>query len=212
MSSMSDLDVMVQEGSLRVRLVPEDCREQPDWDGQSYVWGINSSYYRTDVTHLHSDGAYGKNKNVPSVHHALVDAFARWGHDLDTVERYVRMFYDVVSFDFIQPYNDPYIYLAITTRDLAVSWGCEPDAETVRQSAKDTLDSWRQYAEGDVYGYVVESRVRWTNDQNDDEMDTWEGTEDGSLWGLYGREYAESEARGALADEAAHRADLSLQV
>lgn len=57
------------------------------------------------------------------------------------------------------------------------------------------LQEYRSWAEGDVYGYVIEKSVMWqrTETAESETMITWEETD--SCWGLVGREYAEGEAR-----------------
>lgn len=69
-------------------------------------------------------------------------------------------------------------------------------------------DEYRAWAEGSVYGYQIEHRVRWqrTNDDTDtdsgpDYLDTWEFVD--GIAGYYGYEDAESEARSALESYAA---------
>jgi len=71
--------------------------------------------------------------------------------------------------------------------------------EWVTESLRGELETWRQYLEGDVYGYVVK-------DPSGNE------TDDGSLWGLYGSEYAEQEARAALDLEIAAHAERQAEI
>ena len=51
--------------------------------------------------------------------------------------------------------------------------------------AEGMVETWNQYLSGDVWGYVIEDG---------------EGNEIGSCWGLYGSDYAETEAFGAVPD------------
>jgi len=68
------------------------------------------------------------------------------------------------------------------------------------------MSEYRAYAEGDVWGWVVEKRVTWHADDPDcGDRETWEHVD--SCWGYYGRngangEYLEQCARDALADAA----------
>lgn len=57
------------------------------------------------------------------------------------------------------------------------------------------IREYRSWAEGDVYGHVIERSVTWqrTETAESETMITWEEVD--SCWGLVGREYAEGEAR-----------------
>lgn len=61
-------------------------------------------------------------------------------------------------------------------------------------------DEYRAWAEGTVYGYVIEEKVTWSPlDPAHDRyppMDTWETVD--SCWGFYGYAYAAEEAREAF--------------
>jgi hypothetical protein len=61
------------------------------------------------------------------------------------------------------------------------------EPEWIAEALRGELKVWGQYVEGDVYGVIVKDA---------------EGnvTDDGSLWGLYGSEYAEEEAEQMLRD------------
>lgn len=58
------------------------------------------------------------------------------------------------------------------------------------------IKEYRAWAEGEVFGYVVEKAVDWDRRDGDDSMTTWETVDD--CWGLIGREYAEESARDAF--------------
>jgi hypothetical protein len=54
----------------------------------------------------------------------------------------------------------------------------------VREDLKGEIETFAQYLEGEIYGYVIEDP---------------EGNHIDSCWGFYGREYCETEAKAALA-------------
>lgn len=59
------------------------------------------------------------------------------------------------------------------------------------------VKEYRAWAEGEVYGYVIEKAVGWSRlDKKVDILVTWETEED--CWGYIGREYAEESAREAF--------------
>ena len=77
-------------------------------------------------------------------------------------------------------------FLYVDGEDIAREFGAGPDARNKARACLETeLEAWSQYVEGDIYGYVV-TRPNGTDAQ------------DGSLWGLYGFEYAREEAQSAL--------------
>jgi hypothetical protein len=55
-------------------------------------------------------------------------------------------------------------------------------------------EEYAAWADGEVYGYVIEQRATWRRDDDHDAtMETWEHVD--SCWGFYGRAYAEEAAR-----------------
>lgn len=80
------------------------------------------------------------------------------------------------------------------TREDADGW-TDPSA-----TLKAFADEYQAWADGDVYGYVIEQRVAWQRvDDPTVTTDRWEVVE--SCWGFYGpdRKYVEEEARAILA-------------
>lgn len=77
---------------------------------------------------------------------------------------------------------------------------------TPEEAIRIEIDEYRSWAEGDVWGYVVEKYITWIAQEGDIEAgedipvshSTWEEVE--SCWGLIGRDYAEEEARRSLRD------------
>lgn len=59
-------------------------------------------------------------------------------------------------------------------------------------------DEYREWASGEVYGYVIESPVTYVEVGGDRSINQWEEAEDGSLWGLIGFEYARDTALAAF--------------
>ncbi len=61
-------------------------------------------------------------------------------------------------------------------------------SKSARKAAASLLENWNQYLSGDVWGYVIE-------DDNGKHLN--------SCWGLYGKDYAEDQAKEAMASLAA---------
>jgi hypothetical protein len=68
------------------------------------------------------------------------------------------------------------------------------DQQTYLSAQAEEYAAW---ADGDVWGYVIERRVTWhhADHESDDTMETWEHVD--SCWGFYGRAYAEEAAHEA---------------
>ncbi|MFE9833987.1 hypothetical protein ACFYP4_02390 [Streptomyces sp. NPDC005551] len=85
-------------------------------------------------------------------------------------------------------------------------WYLMPDkaAESTWEPEKvieSEIQEYRAWAEGDVYGYVIERSVTWVpkeDPEGEAEMTTWEEVEEGSCWGLIGCEWAEQAAKEAF--------------
>jgi hypothetical protein len=76
----------------------------------------------------------------------------------------------------------------------------------VSELAPQACRTWRQWIEGDIWGYVIEDNVAYVRvdkavsgefDPDSPDLERWEPVD--SLWGLYGHEYAEQEALSAFA-------------
>jgi hypothetical protein len=64
------------------------------------------------------------------------------------------------------------------------------------------------WANGEVYGYIIEKKVRWEKSYADEEFDDEEGVDwvqVESCWGYHGRDWAEEAAKEALKDEIIRR-------
>lgn len=245
---MSDESVLKEEDGYRVRLVQDTEAEEPDSDGQGDVMSVEWRSDGATVTMRHSEEA------PTGLMSEITWAYRRLGVDHDLVGRYLRMFHDVVSFDYTD--WDDGTLLCVVTREHAEKWGCTPfrqewcddngesipapagnvtianpadpfgspsydgpadDAHTrlipgayrttndetlviadqYAELAGQALSVWRQWREGDIWGYVIEQQVSWTTDSPQfDDRETWEQVD--ALWGMYGASYAEEEALSAF--------------
>lgn len=110
-------------------------------------------------------------------------------------------------------------YVAVTAESWAATQGAEtpltgvpwmldeygkPDPESTRRTpsaaeimAQDVAE-YSRWAAGEYVGIIVERAVRWTREDADDEMVTWEELEDGALWGIDDEAYALTEAQSYL--------------
>jgi hypothetical protein len=193
----NDLDIIEERDGFRVRLEYDDSPEQPYDDGATPTLQLEGrSWDRYGVTAFNMQA----NPYLDAVRRLLET------HDLDVVERYLRIFHGAVK---VQTYNigvsREFGYVAFDTAAWRDSVGI---TDTERLSKEDYLSEVRAWAEGDVYGYIVEKSVSYVKsylgsggEVVDNETGAeWIEVDDGTCWGLYGREWAEQAAREALAD------------
>ena len=60
--------------------------------------------------------------------------------------------------------------------------------EIAKEILTGEVELYDQYLRGECYGYIVEEKVHWTS-EDDDEMDTWEHLE--SCWGYYSDKFGD---------------------
>lgn len=183
------------EGTFRVLLVPEWDAEKPDHDGQVPVIRLaHRDYSRNAVQEVGDD-----------VHDGILEGLDRFDTD-DLWERYVRAFHGTSKITYFHSSSDRSSPTWVAFDSAA--WR-EAHGVTVEQLAEeDIAGDFRAYVDGNVYGYVVQRRETWVPvgswdaegalDEDVTTRETWEDVDDGSAWGLYGREHAETAAREAL--------------
>lgn len=120
----------------------------------------------------------------------LLGAGRYWSEAIEIMERYARI-YGGFTYEHC-PHRGARSLWYITATD-AAEFG-DPDAALKAYAAE--YEAW---AEGHVYGYVIEQAVNWNRrDDPEQTMVTWEQV--GSCWGFYGpgTEDVESAARAEL--------------
>lgn len=203
---MSDDENVVKEATdskgrgYRVRLVLEESADEPYDDGSVPLWRGE----------WHGDGAGGYGWRVEQVGMTsfdasdveLDDAIARFrGPTEPQVERWLKAFHGATVVE--TWHSGGAWYVAADTAKWREAMGVTP--EQIRQEAErgSLMSEYKSWVEGDVYGYVIERRAiayttviepvgghvigsrheeEWVEVENDGDP--------GSLWGLYGYEYA----------------------
>lgn len=139
----------------------------------------------------------------------FLDAFQRFCGEyssvrkpLEVFERYLKIFYGTVK---VQTWNigitREFGYMAFDTAE----WRETVGAPLESLKDEDYLTEVRAWADGDVWGYVVERQLNYTKTYAEDpdlteEDSEWLEVAGGSCWGFYGREWAEESALQALTD------------
>jgi hypothetical protein len=200
-----DEDVIEEIGDYRVRLVADADPFKPDWDGQAFVLQVNGdpwSYDRVESANDNSDS----DTFVDAWNH-FAEGYSR-AETLEVFERYVRIFHGTKS---LVTWNlgitREYGYVVFDTAALREEWDITDEYADNHPGtlAQATLDEWRNWAEGDVYGYIVEKKEFWSKEYARygvvyQTEEGWDWEEVDSCWGFSGREYAEQAAKEALKD------------
>lgn len=192
------LDIVEENDNYRARLEHDDSGEKPYDEGGV---PIVSREFRGSYFEAVNDQA----DEYTGLINALWDRF-----DEDTMERFLRIFLDSKSV--IIDSSENCRYIAFDTAAWRETHGltdehmerCDIDPSGL---AKGTMDEYLAWANGEIYGYIVEKKYstitnyidpvteETTNILADEE---WLEVPDGSCWGYYGRDWAEQAAKEAL--------------
>lgn len=103
---------------------------------------------------------------------------------------------------YVEDGHGPYTSVHVTTEDHAnavwvftaaeLSEDWTDSAEGARTYVDAMLSEYQNWANGEVYGVIIEKRVTWASEDGET-MDTWEDTGE-SVWGFIGLDHAEAEA------------------
>lgn len=212
---MEDLDIIEERDGYRVRIQLDTDAERPYDEGACPILQVIMQPYEGYRATAFNDAA----RPFELTFERFSTAHSRKGpwKVTETFERYLRIFHGTKNFaTYHLGYSREYGYIAFDTKAWLEEIGVteeNPDIEPVDR-AEPCLDEIRAWAEGDVYGWIVEKEVFWTKtfhdangeplneggDVEDDESGSdWIETE--SCWGFYGRDYAEQAAKEALETE-----------
>lgn len=199
---MSHSEIIETRDKFRARITVDDYASEPDGD-----------FFGT-VYYLDRDGRCER-KAAPF---KSPDDFSDelrfgWEHyrDMKLVERYLRIWYGIRGFNYFDTQDGKYVNV-VTDYDLNM-WGWDldpaewPVVDGVRSTdpAKNNLDEWHAYHDGDVWLVRVEKCIHWTTDDDDadtSERDEWQEIDDTVVGGYYGEEWARQAATEALDDYA----------
>lgn len=176
-------DVIEQGDRYRLVMVPDEHADEPYDEGSSPIVRVEYNHaggWRAEV--VDKTGAY-----VPDEIDAILGAAQRFGGDSDLFDRYLRAFHGTREVVWYQSRGGE-TYVTFDTPEWREHLGIADDATGVV-----SLDEWRAYVEGDVWGWVIEESATWHRDGTDDTRETWEHVD--SCFGYYGRMYAEEAGR-----------------
>jgi hypothetical protein len=184
----------------RVRLELDEGADMPYDDGSVPLWRIDYKHYswRAEQVEMTSFDA----SDV-----ALGEAVARFGGPTEPlVERWLTAFHGATVVE--TWHSGDAWYLAADTATWREAMGITP--ELIREEAErgSLMAEYQAWVQGSVYGYVVERKaVQYTVvTETSGEVigtrreETWVEVDDGSVWGLYGYEWATQAAEEALTE------------
>jgi hypothetical protein len=196
------LDIVEENDNYRVRLAYDDSGEKPYDEGGVPILSREFRGMRFEAVNDQAN-------EYESVINELWDRY-----DEETIERFLRIFLGATSVIFNSSENQR--YLAFDTAEWREKMGLTDEYLEAHKGehdfdnlAKGTMDEYMAWANGEVYGYIVEKKFttqtkyidpvteELVNVEDDEE---WVPVEDGSVWGFFGREWAEQAAREALAE------------
>lgn len=198
---MEDLDIIEERDGYRVRLELDDSAEKPEGEGEPPILTVETNRY----------GGYRVNAfNNQASGYVDMAAEILGRHGMDTLERFVKIFHGATQMELYWSTGIDGYYLAfdpeVWLKEIGVT-ADNPDIEPVDR-VSGSLDEVRAWAEGDVYGWIVEREVRFRKQYLDEDGDEVTAVEHGtewaeteSCWGFYGRDYAEQAAKEALETE-----------
>lgn len=198
-------EVVEDQGQYRAVIEIDETPSEPDWDGQAAVMSLDSSRYQHN--------AEAKNSAAEGV---FVEALDRLIERYDArkavklFERWLRTYHGTHSFSikWANYHETDYTYLSFDTAKLREEWGLvdgwdegkdTKDVENVL--SKYALDAWYAWATGDVWGIRVERSTGYVKTWEDGTVEDgreWVTVDDTEVWGYYGRDDAEDQARQTL--------------
>lgn len=200
-------ETVAEKDNYRVRLELDDSPEMPYDDGAPIVLRIDRTGYSVEI--LNGQGKYGRPNTYDD---AIENALVHWAttpsdSDWPKFEKWARAFLGTSRIDtwYSEGYQGWYVALDTAEWRRYTGWSEEDDAKAREILARESfLAEWEAWATGEVYGYVVEKRVREETVTREldgteisrDETDAWEEVE--AVGGFYGNEYATEAAEEAL--------------
>lgn len=204
---MEDFDIVKENENYRVRLELDEYPEKPYDDGATPILYREFKYYGARWEAFNKQG-----EDLVDELNALCGRVRREDEE-EVIERYLRIFHGAYSVVFDSSEENRYISFdtAAWREEMGLTdehLDRNPDIKR-DELAEGSLKEVMAWAEGDVYGVIEERRLNrhtvtvYTDPVSGDEVrksDTegeyWETVE--SVWGYYGRKWAEQAAEEAF--------------
>lgn len=180
--------VETMHGVFRARVMRDEYPDEPYNDFGCPVFRLDVAAYPVRVEYTGYGRESWMNDGIPDAEFALSKFMAEHGrHEgFEVFDRWLRIFHGGSAVSWSGYGYSDYIYVAYDTRAMREFWG--QTGERLETSAPE-LEEWRNYVEGEVYGFTIDHACSFDEDGDPDD---W--SELDSCWGFYGEEYARSEA------------------
>lgn len=185
-----DIEVIETKNNFRAIIITDESAEQPYDDGATPILTIANNGYGTGRVEAFNRQA----EEFTGVFNELWQRF-----ELEDLERFARIFLGAKGVSYWHSAGMGGYYFAFDTDKWAEEVGCPEDRREV--AARDSLKEVQAWAEGDVWGVAVQELVTYTKTYSSGDEETgeeWVTVDDTSVWGFYGAEYAEQQAREEL--------------
>lgn len=198
---MSYTETIAEHGDYRARIEIEEGASNPREEYDYHMCGVVTLYAGRYINV--ADPAGDDRVNAAWSRLLNSDRY-RWDEAGDILARYIRILGGVSEYD--TPNDGPASLWYVMPERWTEMTESEWDADKARAAMRDERMEYRSWGEGDVWGVVIEKKTVWVPKGHPDapeEMQTWE-VED-SMWGLIGRERAETEAAFILSEYTKHK-------
>lgn len=199
------METLKENENFRVRLVSDESGEKPYDEGAVPVLSRDFNYYRGEFEAV--------NDQARPYEDAVTEAWNRLNRDSDVLARYLRIFHGAYSI--MEDSSSNCAYLAFDTAAWRESHGltdeyldAHPDVLDRQKLAEGSLNEVMAWANGEVYGWVLERRLKvskvYTDPVTGDEVRSssgevvWEEVD--SCFGFYGYDMAKEAAEEAFED------------
>lgn len=187
--------------SLRVRIEPDQDADSPaEWDNVGQIAYLAKSRYFLGTEKVSVDRMHEIDEGIESGKLIGLPVYA-----------YVHSGSTIATKPFSCAWDSGRSGWVYCTREKAIAeFGKKLLTKKVREAALKCLqgevETFAQYLEGDVYGYIVERVIR---DEDGEEIDTEELD---SCWGMYGLDYAKEQGKAQAEWQVAQDAKEAVEV
>lgn len=197
------MDYVKENENFRVMLVNDDSGDKPYDEGAAPVLSREHRDYSGQFTAVNEQGKQYED--------AVTEAYNRLNRDMDRVARYLRIFHGAYSV--MEDSSDNCAYLAFDTAEWRKGHGLTDEhLESVKDKldrdklAEGSLSEIMAWANGEVYGYVLEKRYTRnriesltdpvtglvTRTSTEEDVNVWESVEE--CYGYFGYDVAKEAA------------------
>lgn len=203
---MDDYNIVKENDNYRVRLEHDESGQKPYDEGATPILSREFRSYGSRRWEAVNDAG----EDFTGI---LNEIYQRFEDEEAIIERFAKIFLGAYSVEFDSSENNRYVsFDTAEWREkvgLTDEWLSTSDLDRTKL-AEGSLTEIISWANGEVYGYIVEKKFSTVTtyidpesgeEVREEEDEEWIEVEDGSCWGFYGYDYAKEEAEGAFDSE-----------